>query len=330
MKRPNLYLVIEDGGERTDELYRALRDIKNQGCDVTLDHERRVSRLLGQKSLYTVDDLAAYDAFFVDFHLSTEKNFEVPAKLTLPIGNELEEVTLTTGIGVLLYLTNLIKSEEYMVARDRHAKILPRESRRPALYAFVELKALQSRFYAAAARSWFGADYFRATPRSSVLAEQLMDLDGWRTGREATIVRNAVEPFNRLMDCKLDVTRSAWGSIPEAYDWLRFYYQAGGARGGKAGFKTVVTREMHITPTWTSATIEYADREMNPIQQAMRDFLQSYRQGEGDKWPTKFSLTERDRMFEVLRDSESFWMEPDVGFAMRAHRAQQRSTGRSA
>jgi hypothetical protein len=291
MKRVNNYLVVEDGGERTDELYRALEVIKKQGGELSLNHERRVGRMLS-KADYSIERLATYDAFFVDFHLGTEQNFEQPTKVKIPIGEKLEEVTVTTGMGVLLYLTEIFKTDKYIAARDEHAKLLPRERRRPQLYAFVELKAVQSRFYAAAAQSWLGADYFRAITNPTVLASRLMDLERWRSDREATIVKNAVEPFNQLMNCKLEVTRSAWGSIPEAYDWLRFYYQADGALGGREGFKQVVTKELRITPTWTNATVQYADRELNPIQDAIKAFLAAYPQGDTGGWPVgKYSLT---------------------------------------
>ena len=130
------------------------------------------------------------------------------------------------------------------------------------------------------------------------------------------------------MDCKLTSTRFAWGSLPEAYDWLRFYLEAGGRVGSLPEFRAVVARRTAMKVKWKNAPNEYSDR-LDPIQNALKTLLETYAQGCTEDWPEeKFKLSDRpDRLLNILTMSSSFWMEPDVGFALKAHRARQLMRG---
>lgn len=325
MKR---YLVIEDLGERTDELHRAVKVLQRQGVDVILDHETRVNRLLDRGD-YPVERLASYDAFFVDFHLSSDRFLaRRPIEFPIKIGTDTVSVPATTGMGVLLYLTNLVKTERYQVERKAQASHLPAGRWAPGFYSFVEIQDVQSQFYATAAQSWFGATYFRAIAVADTLAIWLAKLPEWKGSAEPQLVRDAVVPFEQLMDCKLTSTRFAWGSLPEAYDWLRFYLEAGGRVGSLPEFRAVVARRTAMKVKWKNAPNEYSDR-LDPIQNALKTLLETYAQGCTEDWPEeKFKLSDRpDRLLNILTMSSSFWMEPDVGFALKAHRARQLMRG---
>lgn len=193
----------------------------------------------------------------------------------------------------------------------------------PRFYSFVEIQHVQSQFFAAAAQSWFGADYLRAIPNSHTLASMLEKLDVWRDSPQPTLVRGSTVPFDHLMDCMLDRGGSAWGKIPESFDWLRCYLQAGGGRGGKEGFKRAVHQELDMTPKIDNATLQIA-RRLDPVQDALEGFLDVYSEKGTYVWPEAVQLSSsEDQIYDVLDKSRLFWTEPDVRFALKAHRARQ-------
>ena len=318
------YLVVEDHGDRTKEFYKALDILRQRGVDVTLDHEYRVDHLI-DRGYYPVEQLASYDAFFIDFDLSSKLDpSDDSLDFSVQIGDETMKVHATTGMGVLLYLTRIIQTDKYRSARDQHAKKFPGDNVRPRFYTFVELDNFQSKFYAAAARSWFGADFFRAVADSYTLASMLEDLDDWRDGWQPELVRNAVTPFNFLMDCKLASTHYDWGSMPEAYEWLNSYLHARGKTGGQMPFISAVHRHWGIQVAQGNATNQLTDY-LNPIQEALKAVIEVYEEGCTDAWPERLKVRDnQDPMFEVLLESRLFWEEPDVRTALRAHRARQR------
>lgn len=322
------YLVVDDRSDRIRALRGAVEVLGKRGIHVTLEHEENVRRLVDRDE-YSVERLASYDAFFIDFELHTNQYFgEQPIEFRLEINGqslgspEIMIVPVTTGIGLLHYLTSLFRTDEYQAERNAQAEHLPARHRAAHLFSFVEIGGIQSKFFATAACSWFGAEYFRALPSATILGAMLQDLNAWKTSLQPKLVRDAVPAFDRLMDCKLESGPYKWGSLPEAYDWLRFYLEAGGRLGSLPEFRDVVARRTAMKVGWQNASREYSER-LDPIQDALKGFLEAYTPGSTDEWvPEPFALSDRpDRFFEVLSHSPSFWNEPDVRFALKSHRA---------
>jgi hypothetical protein len=348
MPRTLRYLLVEDLGYRTDEVKRAASEMKGQS-HIEIDTVTRVSQLFDD-ALFNVECLASYDGFFIDFHLSTDRLPVGGDEFTLHLGTpQARPVLATTGMGVLLYLRQVQESEDYGQKRRKILKDFPGRRPRPPLITFADVRDTATKFYAPAARSWFGAEHFRAIPNVSALAEQFSRLHQGQETREGRAVANATPAFEALMDLKVapgsahqwnhdpkaDDSGSRRRVVDETYDWLRLYYLAAGKRGALSGFKDAVRNEFDLECGWSSIKNQYAPPVLQ-MQNAVSDLLERFSpSGSTKDWPkSSWSLDtpedrRRDSLWDVLNASQFFWTEADVRFALLEHRARQGSVKRA-
>lgn len=348
-------LVLEDRGDRTQNLTRAVKNLAESPTDpqVDLDIETHVARMVDFEHgkdenfrSYPLEDLALYDAFLIDFSLGTERlrqygggTFDLASA-----DGTTRMVTVTTGMGAMLYLRQVLESPEYQGKREALAPGRP-----PArMFSFVETHEIPSMFFASAAYEWFGADLFHADPNAAAARALLLELievtrgdRGEMSDRYATPVREAgVSTFRGLMEIRIArgiSTHFAWNIrqdnagppryvLDEMYDWLAVYLDSGGKRGGLPGLREA-GRRFGVEIPWHQ-THQYDSRALE-MQNALAGFLDSYPTKpliagftDTDQWPDKWRTSEPDPLHEVLTASSLFWTAEDVREALREHRAR--------
>jgi hypothetical protein len=296
------------------------------------------------------ETLAAIDAVFVDFDLQSHK---VPGNLRwqpLVLSNGVE-VPPVTGMSTLLWLRDVMASDEYRRLRERHlAEQSPDHLRwigptgRTRLFSFVNATDAPSILYAAAARAWFGADYLNAQidfANPEELREAIAQLEGNPDEylRSNRLARWYAEQGSPMLD-RLLLGGGRVGNMerlipvgtpwPPNFDLYRVYLK----HGGKAGFGT------HSDPRgFREAFLEVTGFVIPPQKRLLGDQTQDFFQGlqnsldefrcaadpNAEEW-SDWRLKGTDPLYEYLTRSALFWEAGDVRVAFEEHRRRRSLT----
>lgn len=307
------YLVIDDLGARAADLQAAAGKINEDGRRVTITTVHRVTDVV-EPSKEQCRELARYDAFFVDFELSTRRVTAPPATFRLPIAGVSVPVTVTTGLGVMLFLRRVFQTEAYREERERVTVDRPRERREARVYAFVDITERRSQLYVGAAGRWFDAPYFKATTVPH-LQTWLGDLDTWTTTAYYKLAHERSDRFDDVLPPLVDARH--WGPFTEAYDVLRIYLGTRGRQGLLAAFKEQAKEELGVDVPWKHQTSQLAGR-LNELQQLLHRYLDGF--APLDEWPD-FKVRDHEQpLADLLSATAEFWTEPDVRYSLLAHR----------
>lgn len=309
------YLVIEDGGYRIRPILQASQVLQSKGVEVLA--------IPTVPELFDVPAavLASFDRVFVDFHLATDRLLTVPIHRPIRIGDAEQDVVITTGMGIILYLTDL---------QTRGA--LPAE--KPQLLTFVDASEDQSRLFIGATTAWFGIPYFHVSVDAKALAADLLDPDAAVRRAKTPQLIATCERFDDLIEDRPTptdaLTRHGYTLIPEVYDALSAYLAVRGAGGGFRGFQHEILTRFGIR-LGGNPTEHFAKGYMQHLYDGVRRFLHAYAPDVAQEWPDTFNIRlrsgERDHLCDFLDNTHWFWSEPDVRAALMWHRAHNPQDG---
>lgn len=308
------YLVIDDLGERAQDLRTAAGSINARGPVLDLRIVHRVADVV-EASHDKARELARYDAFFIDFELATGRSVAPGAQFGLTIGTERMQVPVTTGLGVMLFLRDVVfKSKTYQEERDKLTADRPRNQRPARMYAFVNIAERRSQLYIGAAGAWFGAPYFKATTVGH-LQTWLNDLDKWADTSYYKLAQRQASGFDAVLPALEGAQH--WGPFTEAYDFLRVFSKTHGSQAVMAAFRKAAHDELGLTVTWDRANTTFEAR-INDLQDALHTYLDPF--AEMTAWADYKASEPTQPLVKFLNETAVFWQEPDVRYALLAHR----------
>jgi len=262
--------------------------------------------------------LAHADAFFVDFKLESLRFGD--AGHEIDVDGRTHEIRLSTGVGALLYLHDVLDSDEYWEAR---AAARPYEkvdrsnpSHRPQLFTYVNLREASAKFFATAAAWWLGVRCFPLQEDYVAGAKQLVHvLGGGRLPSDGG-EEERVRVLHSLLT-GLDTSRAEYfGDDDRGRDVRRWLdaYRAGGRT--RAAFSNVIdeSRMSNVTNQITA--------QLHPLYGSTRRFAALWTQSADEPWASDIVKDEStNRHFQqMLMDSSEFWEAQDVGAVFRLWR----------
>lgn len=304
-------VLLDDSVDKFSMLRDALKDVNTRsalaGCN--LEHYTRALTLIDKP----VEELADVDVFFIDFHLYTGRyQFSIPT-ITVstlrefapdPATRKSREVEVTTGMGVLLYLDETFRSEEYLTARgDRPAAVV---------YTYVDMTEARARYFAVAALSWFGVQPFLVTSRAP-MAANLEQHPHPQLG--AARIAEAVPLLDALLNHFTRANTPEWVTKPgsEAYFWLRLL-------GRHQCDSSPKTYSPLLTRYDINATTTLYDGLVGRLYAKVRAFEAALIPADVAEWPrpdhAALRPQARRRLATELNESELFWEADDVKVAM--------------
>ncbi|GAB4003690.1 hypothetical protein [Nocardioides ultimimeridianus] len=313
-------LLIDDLADRAARLRRLAR----LNPDLDVENEPSIRTLITE---YATEDLAQYDVILVDFNLSGHRPENLPAPRarvgTTPQGSSVE-VDVTTGIGVLLYLSSLFESEEFRAVKRAARRPLTS----PRLLTFTDLSETAGRLFAAAGLLWFGANHFPSILPPDA-AERLVDLADPLSGATypdprrdsaAALVPSAALGLDEMLAVDVNGKASSLEARPDTFSWLQIYLRGGGWNANEqplldAAFEVASARRGAVR----SQRRYWKDR-WNSLYAAYDHFRMSY-EDVTDPLPTPGDTRARnhDPLLAELRNAALFWTEPDVRAAYELH-----------
>lgn len=341
MTRTRRVLLVDDLEAKADLVAQMVSDVERRDASATYEivHLSSAQRLVTMVEDDAVASLAEFDVILVDFSLNTHRyggagpvvGIEIPAGAD---GVRVDEVELSTGIGVLLYLTQLLGTDEYRAARA---------GRPAALYTFVDLDEPTSRYFAAAAWSWFGVPVFSIRPKG--MSEQLRRLG--HAGIDQERVEDASGALDELLEYfRLVKRQSGWmaeGAGTDAYKWLRVLQEKEVSNDveayRKVGLVSRATRTNRMTRTVEGVKVDlvrqFHDRLVDRLYHRVKNLVASYDQYLVADWPLAVEVRreddtgrpDRDGARRTLRNeldrSLEFWSAEDVAAALNRSRAER-------
>lgn len=312
MKR---YLVIDDLGVRAEDLRSSVELINRGTPRIEVDIRHWVGHVV-DPSPDTYRELARYDAFFVDFELATNRLRQQLPTFETTIGGQPVEVPVSTGLGVMHFLREVVATPEYRAERDAVAGHLPRERRAARVYAFVDIEDRRSQLYIGAAGRWFGAPYFRATTTGH-LSRYLDALDDWTATAHHKLAARQAATFDSVLG---PLTDAKWGQLRETYDALRIYAMTHGRHGALQAYKDAARDELGVEVRWSNPNTQLGGY-LTELQAQLHAYLDGF--APLDPWPPLKVSENRQPLVDLLQQTSAFWTEPDVRWALLAHRDTQ-------
>ena len=332
MNPPLWFLVVDDNTARADRLQKA--------AEIAFGaRAARIERVADLNKLFLdywrqPEELASVDAIFVDFDLVADKHpdFDEREEIALTsVTGEPRTFRPTTGMSALLRIRELQESAAYKSAWGRKRKHEWLDNKPCRLYSFVQMRAIPSRFFAAAAQSWFGATYLDPSLSETNLATALADPVTHAKRDVPVAVRAAsVQLAVMLEQDPLGETQLlAREQRPSGYDWYCIYLAMRGKSG--FGFEGLAAAIYDVTGQGISA------KQIEPVQFVpiasklqvqLQGFLACFLHAPEGAWPTWGLRFQRaDPMLDALRSSELFWTAPDVQVAYQEHVARTARPG---
>ncbi|GEL95964.1 hypothetical protein [Cellulomonas composti] len=333
--------------------------------DVRVDRVESIAELLA----IGVDDLRAVDIFLVDFELNTatydSDEVDLVDVTTPPVLSaerrlrnddaealtaderdllaELDsvrttrQVRATTGVGVLLYLTQALG--------------LPADRPTNRVFAYVDLGQPTGRLFAAAARAWFHVPTFPFQKDEQALSTRTI-ATRLKGAKGDDYQQAVVDEAARRLDALLAPipTRSnelTWLVRPDGLDphsWFRALLAAKGS-AATAPYKRLGLVERSALPKRPNPTTQFHDLLVARLYDGMRSFATAYTGDDDlgrsprprDSWPPSLAQLRADetrseaeydrdrargRLHDELEATRSFWDADDVDAALNDwHRA---------
>ncbi|MCO7274076.1 hypothetical protein [Cellulosimicrobium cellulans] len=342
MTRTRRVLLVDDLEAKADIVAAVVKDTEDRDASTRYDvvHHSSAQRLVRALEEGGVASLAELDVILVDFSLNTHRYgglgpvvaVEHPAPAD-GAAVRVEEVELSTGIGVLLHLTRLLATEEYVAARGARPVT--------ALYTFVDLDEQTSRYFAAAAWSWFGVPVFSIRPKG--MPEQLRRLG--HAGVDQERVTDGAHALDELLEYFRHARRQlGWvteGRGSDAYQWLRVLQENKLSEDVEAYRRVgLISRALRpnrrtraVEPVTVDKVRQLHDRLVGRLYQRVKNFVACYDQYLVDDWPLGLDGDragneagyDRDAVRGALRDeldqTQEFWRAEDVSVALDLFRA---------
>lgn len=343
MTRTRRVLLVDDLEAKADIVATIVKEAEDRDASTRYDIVRHSSaqRLVQALEADGVASLAELDVILVDFSLNTHRyGAQGPVvAVAHPVPADgaavrVEEVELSTGIGVLLHLTRLLATEEYVAARGARPVT--------ALYTFVDLDEPTSRYFAAAAWSWFGVPVFSIRPKG--MPEQLRRLG--HAGIDQERVDDGARALDELLEYfRLAKRQSGWmaeGTGTDAYRWLRVL-QEKEVSNDVESYRRVGLISSAIRMNRKSRKVErvtvdevrqFHDRLVDRLYQRVKNLVASYDQYLVADWPLALELDrgkdedgyDRNGVRRTLRNeldrTQEFWQAEDVSVALDLFRAR--------
>lgn len=330
-----LFLVVEDTGGRVKNLEAAARMVDR---DAEVDGYESLVELFNDAQKHGMkkylEYLAEIDACFVDFDLVTSHvpGYTTMAPLVLNPGMPHEEsVTPTTGISALLWLRQVMESSEYRRLRadyvKKHDGALWNPHLSMRIFSFVELRDTVSRLFAAAAKAWFGAEFFNAQVSQDVMAGWLKGPESYQQNFQVSTILDAADELEAMLgqDFMGDARWIPLHQHPSAYDWYLIYAEHDGKLGVRDHFQDAVFKVSNVRITKKVNPYNQYATVATAMQDGVNDFLKVFDRELPD-WPEWTTGRRRDDpaaredpLMSWLVESRLFWTAPDVRVACKEH-----------
>lgn len=358
------FVVLEDMGMRPRTLTAICKVMTSPGGDAFAAFAPEDWLMIPPDiAEFGPSDLAAVDAIFVDFDLQSSKTAGHTSWDSFSLVSGVEFVP-RTGMSALLYVRELMETEEYRSARASYVAGLPEDQRQwlgasgiTRLFSFVEAQDPVSRLFVAAAASWFGATYFNAqhdlhSPDAlqAAVRQLATGADDPLSDRQARSYRTSVaRAFDDLLTTEfrgrnqqLIPSQHEW---PSNFDLYRIYLEHRGKIGfgqwrDPVGFRDAVFEVCGIEleprnvppasagPVFSrmQVALESFHASTDPNAKDWQDWSENDHDPRAEEWPDWDGLKSHDEMLDYLQSSRLFWTSGDVQAAYQEH---VRRTGQS-
>lgn len=347
MARTTRVLVIDDLPTKKELVDAALATLGDRDASVQADlADGRivVDQLTSAKRL--VDLVAAegraglerYDVVLVDFGLHTRRygadgplvTVDVPAADPEDTGNRRIEVEITTGVGVLLHLEQVLGAGE---------------GARPAVYTFVDLVEETSRLFAPAAWAWFGVPVFPVRDPLS-MARQLRARDhAPQQQARVQAAADALEELTEYFARTPSTQRWKWvtpGVGRDAYEWLVGLHAAEVSPDPDAYLsRGLIRRSTLFDRVTVDDTKQLHNMLIARLYSRLRDLEGCFGRAWVEDWPAPDGGTDlpqkeakqhnadvRRTLRNELARSGEFWTADDIRVALGRHRVARARGGK--
>lgn len=302
------FLVVDDMMARAERLRDAIDHLESSATTAPrLTHVGSTARLVR----LTAETLASFDHILVDFHLGGELHETISPVMPMLCAGATRQVTMQTGIGVMLWLRTVRDSPAYRTARG---------SRRPAqIYGFTNPNdGPRFRLFVAAALDWFGAIPFQPAEELDVLADYLKDPSLIEDDPLVEECQEMLGPFRVLIDLVATDERTrpgSWRYLTETVEWMEVVRRGYLAGGTTHDFELALHRYGPQRPEsrqWSSTTWQ---AHVTDLWNGLSTFVERVGGPSGHKWSS---------LQAALETTSSFWSSPDVAPALLDHRYRSR------
>lgn len=306
------FLVVDDLGARTDAVRAAALPIPEV---ITIESVGSLDALVGDYA----DRLAEFDVIAVDAHMSSDRatspggidTFPDPARALSDDEVPMSELEITTGIGAMLWLEQMMGEPEYRQARV--AMHGPHKGNRNAyIYSFMDFTEPHSRLFAPAAYLWFEAELFPATATRDLMTKHLKRIavlspsDAMGRHPNNEVVKTASRHLETLLGS--EVHKAPAGITLSLADWMQLVKEA---RVSLGALKRAAKSHHGVNVPWQRPA-QYSELREELAHKTER-YLSHFALG-SHEWVAKSPSAS---LLQMLDHDQTFWSAEDVKRTMQ-------------